>query len=793
MLSSLLAIDRKLVRDLITLRGQVIAIVLIVACGIASMVTMTSTYQSLQLSQTQYYSQYRFTDVFVQLKRAPEGVMDQIRQIPGVGQGRSRVVETVTLDVPGLDDPATGRLVSIPEQPQAILNDIALQSGRYIQPDRLDEVIASPAFVEANQLALGDTISAVINGRWQELRIVGTALSPEYLYEISGTELLPDNQRFGVFWMGRPALATAFDLDGAFNDVVLTLTPGANEQAVIFRLDQILDPYGGLGAYGRDNQVSHRFLEDDLQGLQVMAVILPVIFLGIAAFLLNMVLARLVSTQRDQIAVLKAFGYSNLEVGLHFLKLVLVVVALGALVGLGLGRWLGENFTHFYVQYYQFPSVQYQVGIRVMVTAVGVSAIAALIGAFQAVQGVVSLPPAEAMRPEPPASFKPTIVERMGLQRFLSPAGRIILRNLERRPLQALMAVVGISMAVAILVVGGYFSDATDQIMAVQFHTVQREDMTLTFTQPLSGRVRHDLAQLPGVLRVEPFRAVPVRFRYGHRTRLGSITGLSSPSTLRRLIDQDLQSVPIPDDGIVLTSKLAELLHVQIGDPLTVEVLEGARPTRQVPVAGLVDELMGLATYMNVDALNRLMQEDTSYSGAYLLVDQQQITALYSQLKQTPAVASVAQRETALHQFDETIGATSGAMNAVLMLFATIISAGVIYNAARIALSERSRELATLRIIGFTQREIAVILLGEQGALVLAAVPLGWALGYGLSWALNRSPAVDSEMLRIPFVIHPASYLFALLVTGLAAAGSALLIGHQLRRLDLIAVLKTRE
>ncbi len=787
------SIDRKLLRDLITLRGQVIAIVLIVACGIASMVTMTSTYQSFQLSQTQYYSQYRFTDVFVQLKRAPEGVMAQIREIPGVGQGRSRVVETVTLDVRGLDDPATGRLVSIPEQPRAILNDIALQSGRYIQPDRLDEVIASPAFVAANQLALGDTISAVINGRWQELRIVGTALSPEYLYEISGTELLPDNQRFGVFWMGRQALATAFDLDGAFNDVVLTLTPGANEQAVIFRLDQILERYGGLGAYGRDNQVSHRFLEDDLDGLQVMAVILPVIFLGIAAFLLNMVLARLVSTQRDQIAVLKAFGYSNLEVGLHFLKLVLVVVALGAILGIGLGRWLGENFTHFYVQYYQFPSVQYRAGARVIVGAVGVSAIAALIGAFHAVQGVVSLPPAEAMRPEPPASFKPTIVERMGLQRWLSPAGRIILRNLERRPLQALMAMVGISMAVAILVVGGYFSDAIDQIMAIQFQTVQREDITLTFTQPLSGQVRHDLAQLSGVLRVEPFRSVPVRFRYGHRTRLGSITGLSAPSTLRQLIDQDMQAVPIPDDGIVLTTKLAELLHLKIGDPLTVEVLEGARPTRQVPVAGLVDELVGLATYMHVDALNALMQEDTSYSGAYLLVDQQQITALYSQLKQTPSVASVAQRETAIHQFNETIGATSGAMNAVLMLFATIISAGVIYNAARIALSERCRELATLRIIGFTQREIAFILLGEQGALILAAVPVGWLLGYGLAWVLNQSPAVDSEMVRLPFVIHPASYLFALLVTALAAAGSGLLIGHQLRRLDLIAVLKTRE
>jgi putative ABC transport system permease protein len=789
----MLALDRKLLRDLRDLRGQVIAIVLIVACGIASLVTMTSTYQSLLLSQQQYYNQYRFAEVFGQLRRAPEGVMAQIREIPGVGQARSRVVETVTLDVPGLEDPATGRLISMPEPPQPVLNDIALQSGRYFQPGRADEVIASPAFVAANGLVLGDTISAVINGRWQELRIVGTALSPEYIYEISGTELLPDSQRFGVFWLGREALATAFDLDGAFNDVALTLTTGTNPQAVIFRLDQILAPYGGLGAYGRENQMSHRFLQDDLQGLQVMALILPVIFLGIAAFLLNMVLARLVSTQRDQIAVLKAFGYTNAEVGLHFLKRVAVVGGRGAAVGIGLGSWLGASFTEFYTRYYQFPAVQYRAGVGLLVGAGAVSAIAALIGAFNAVRGVVSLPPAEAMRPEPPASFRPTLVERMGLQRWLSPAGRIILRNLERRPWQALLAIVGIALGVAILVVGGYFGDAIDHILVVQFNTVQREDITLTFTQPLSGRVRHDLAQLPGVLRVEPFRAVPVRLRYEQRSRLGGITGLSSPSTLHRLIDSDLRAVALPSDGLVLSQTLAELLHVHLGDALTVEVLEGARPTRSVRVAGLVDELVGLAAYMDVDALNALMQEAQSYSGAYLRVDPAALPTLYRQLKRTPAIASVAQRQTALEQFRETVGASSGAMNTVLMIFATIISAGVIYNAARIALSERSRELATLRIIGFTRREIAFILLGEQGALTLAAVPLGWGLGYALAWALSEFAVTDAELFRLPFVIQPASYLVALLVTGLGAIGSGALIARQLQRLDLIAVLKTRE
>lgn len=787
------SLDRKLLRDLLTLRGQVIAIVLIVACGIASLVTMMSTYHSLVLSQQSYYSEYRFADVFVQLNRAPNAVLEQIREIPGVGQVRSRVVETVTLDVPGLDDPATGRLVSIPEQQQPMLNDLFLRSGRYIQPGRPNEIIASDAFVRANRLTLGDTISAVINGRWQSLRIVGTALSPEYIYEISGTELLPDNRRFGVLWMGQDALAAAFDRDGAFNDIALTLTPGAREAEVIFRLDTLLEPYGGLGAYGRDNQMSHRFLEDDLVGLQVMALILPIIFLGIAAFLLNLVLARLVSTQRDQVAVLKAFGYSNVEVGLHFFKLVVVIVGLGAIAGIVLGRWLGASFTQFYTQFYQFPAVQYQAGLGLMVGAVGVSGAAALAGAFKSVAAVVALPPAEAMRPEPPASFRPTVIERLGLQRFFSPAGRIILRNLERRPWQAALSIFGISLAVAILVVGRYFSDGIHHIITVQFHLVQREDITLTFNQPLTGAVRHDLAQLPGVLRVEPFRTVPVRLRYGHRSHLGGITGLQDPTTLRRLIDAELQTVPLPSEGLLLNTKLAEMLQVQVGDRVLVEVLEGARPTREVRVAALVDELVGVATYMHVDALNRLMQEGQTFSGAYLQVDHQFIQPLYQQLKQTPAVAGVSQRETALTQFESTVAATSGAMNSVLLLFACIIAVGVIYNAARIALSERSRELATLRIIGFTQREVAVILLGEQAVLTGAAVPLGWVLGFALAWTLNQSPAQNTELFRVPFVIRPNSYGFAFVVTAIAAIGSGLLIARHLHRLNLIEVLKTRE
>lgn len=784
-------IDKKLVRDVLHLWGQVLAIALIVACGIASFVAMQTAYESLQLSQSTYYEDYRFAQVFGQLKRAPNSLIEQIQAIPGVAQIETRVVVDVTLDVPDRAEPVTGRLISIPAQQTPMLNDIFIRQGRYLDAGRSDEVLVSEAFAQANHLQLGDRLGAVINGRWQSLRIVGLALSPEYVYEIRAGDLLPDNQRFGVLWMEQKALATAFNMDGAFNDVALSLLPQANVADVIFSLDRLLTPYGAFGAYDREDQISHRFLSDEIIQLRTHAGIIPTIFLGIGAFLLHVLLSRLISTQRDQIAVLKAFGYSNLAIGRHFLKFVLAIVVIGAVLGVGSGLWLGSALTKVYAHFYQFPILRYEISLRMLLAAILISGSAAIVGALAAVRRAVALPPAEAMRPESPARFHPTLLERLGLQAFLSPVGRIIVRNLERKPMQALLSILGIALAVAMLVSGGYGQDATQSIINFQFYTVQRDDVTVVFNEPRSARVRYEVANLPGVLVAEPFRSVAARLRFEHRTHKIGIMGLEPRGELRHLVDRHLNPIDLPLDGILLTDKLADLLNVKPGDLLTVEVLEAARPVRTVPVAGLVDELIGLSAYMDMAALNRLMQEGPTLSGAFLAVDEQFLPSLYHQLKQTPAVASVSLHKTMVERFQQTIAESQGVATLIQVVFACIIAFGVVYNAARIALSERGRELATLRIIGFSKVQVAVVLLGEQAILTIAAIPLGFALGYGIAALLSL--AYNTELYRFPLVISRASYAFAFVVIAIAALVSGWLVRRQCDRLDLIAVLKTRE
>ncbi|MDH3443297.1 MAG: ABC transporter permease [Deltaproteobacteria bacterium] len=783
--------NRMLWRDLRHLRGQVTAAALVVACGVAAFVAMRGTYESLLTAQTDYYRAYRFADVFAHLKRAPDSLALRLGEIPGVARVRTRVAMQVMLDVPGASEPATGRLVSIPDKARPMLNDLFLNRGRYIESSRDDEVIISEAFAVANGLRVGDGLGAIINGRWKQLHIVGTALSPEYIYEVGGGALFPDNRRFGVLWMGENALTAAFNMDGAFNEVALSFAVGASQADVIQRLDRLLEPYGGLGAYGREDQVSHRFISDEISQNRITSTYLPAIFLSVAAFLLHTVLSRLVAMQRTDIGLLKAFGYSNLTVGFHYLKLAIVTVAAGLSAGIFLGIILGTELTELYRDYYRFPRLTHYTSLQVLSLTTLISVAAAFVGAWGALRAAAALPPAVAMRAEPPATFHMGVLERSGVTRLLPSSGRIIARSIVRRGWKSALAVLGIACAAGMIVLGGFFYDAVRYLMRVQFEVVQRDDVTVIFNEPKSAAARHELARLPEVLRAEPFRLVPARLRFAHRSRRVDLTGLQPASELRRLIDARLRPVALPLEGIVLTSKLAELLGAQAGDNIIVEVLEQKRPVRKVRIAAIVDEMVGIAAYMDLGALHRLLREAGSLSGARLAVDPSRAAGLYRRLKELPAVGGVIVRKAMLESFQEILDRSIVISTLINVLFACVIALGVIYNSARIALSERGNELASLRVLGFTRREVAVILLGEQGVLTLLAIPLGFVLGVGTCWLLVTQ--LSTELYRIPMVLTPGTFLFAFMIIALSGVASGALVARRLNRLDLIAVLKTRE
>jgi putative ABC transport system permease protein len=772
------------------MKGQAITIASVVACGIASYVTLRSAYGSLQAACDAYYASQRFADVFVHLKRAPDTLLSRIESIPGVAVAESRLVEPVMLPMDDLAQPASGQLIGVGLEREAGLDAPFVTRGRMPQPGQEGEVALLAAFAEAHGLEPGAKLPVVINGTRRDLVVVGIVMSPEYVFALPAGGVTVDAKRFAVLWMDRASVGPAFQLDGAFDDVVLRLQPGASERAVADQLDTLLEPYGGLGAVSRDRQPSNFAVSNQLGRLRSYAFIGPVTFLSVAAFLVNVVLARLVHLQRPQIATLKALGYTNREIGLHFLELALIVVVGGAAVGVGLGAWLGHGMLGLFQRYFQFPSFPYLLDARVLGTSVAVSVAAGSVGALTTVRRVSRLAPAEAMQPETPPTYRETLLERLGPGRLLSAAARMVLREVTRRPVRLALSVLGIALGVAVIVSGAFIRGSVDAVVSVEFETAQRDDLSISFTQATDGSALRELSHLPGVLQVEGLRTVPVRIRNGYRFRDLVVTG-HPDGQLRRVAEWPPRLIPVPEDGVLLTEVLGQRLGLRVGDFVQVEVREGNRPIKSVRVAGLSREMFGMNAHMSLPALYALLDETDTISLALLKIDDRQEDAIDAELKKMRRVASVARRRDVIAEFNRQSAQSQRTTSVILTIFGAMLAVGVVYNNARIALSMRSRDLASLRVLGFTRREISAVLLGELATYVALAIVPGLVLGRLLATAMMS--ASDPELYRIPAVITTGTYVFSAGVTVLAGLVSALLVRQQLDRLDLIAVLKARE
>ncbi|WP_085124323.1 ABC transporter permease [Tistlia consotensis] len=785
------SLNRKLLRELWQLKAQVLAIALVIASGAALLIMALTTIEALEQTTTAYYERTRFADVFAEVKRAPERLAREIAAIPGVRLVETRIVEGAILDLPDFDEPVVGRLISLPEQGPQLLNTLVLRSGRLAAPNRPDEVVVSEPFAEAHRLGPGDSFGAVLRGRRRTLHVVGTALSPEFVYAIAPGGLMPDDQRFGVLWMGRDALAAAFDLKESFDSVTLALLRGADARDVIARLDVLLAPYGGTGAYDRSDQISNWFLQNEIVQQKNLSRLMPTIFLAVAAFLTNMVMTRLIATGRREIGLLKAFGYGDGTIAWHYAKMVLLIGGIGVLLGALVGAWLGHWNTRLYAEFYRFPFLLYRPGPTSFVAAALVSLGSALAGSLLAVRRAVVLPPAEAMLPPSPPSYRRSRLSDTVFARALDEPTRMILRRLLRWPLRSFLASAGLALSVAVLIMALQWLDAVDALVDSYFVEGQHQDATVAFTdlQPIAAVGSFE--RLPGVLSAEPYRSVPARLVHGHLSAREAITGVPAGAILSPVHDARRGRIEMPPDGLLLSRTLADLLQAKVGDQLSVEVLEGRRPRLRLPVVRIFDTYIGKPAYMEFGALNRAMRDGRVVSGLQVALDGAAQAVFLKRLKEIPDVAGILFRQAGIAKFYETMGETMFIFVGFFVAFAATLSVGVTYNSIRIALSERARELATLRVLGFSRWEISYILLGEIGLLTWLAIPLGCLLGFALAWYLTS--AFGSELFRVPLVILDATYGKAALIALASTVACAAVVRRRLDHLDLIAVLKTRE
>jgi putative ABC transport system permease protein len=784
-------LDRKLLRDIVAMRGQVVTIALVVAAGVAVFVGSISTYNSLQSARERFYANTRFPQIFVTLKRAPLALVSQLTEIPGVAAVEPRIARDAIVDWPSAALPVSAHMISLTRSGDENLSRLYLRHGTAPAPGDTNGAVVNEAFAEANGLRPGMELRVILNERLQTFRVTGIVLSPEYVYAVKPGIPIPDDRFYAVLWVDRTAAEAAFNMQGAFNNAVLSLAPGADAKAVIEELDRLLEPYGSVGAVERRDQPSNRFLEDELNQQKVTSITVPFIFFGVAAFLLNVALGRVVTVQREQIAALKALGFSNTPLALHYLKLVAVIVLIGSLLGAASGYAFGQAMIVSYRAFFRFPVLDFEITRWSVFAGVAISLAAASFGVLAALHRVVTLTPAVAMRPSPPLRFSHFWLERLLLSQLPTPRHAMVLRSLLGRPLRAAFAVIGIALAVPMVVLGLFWRDAIDKMIEIQFSLVERGNTAITFPQPLDRAIIGDLARAVGVLAAEGQRIVPVRLRAGHRTYLTSVIGLPSAGELRQPRDLSLRPITVSPEGVTLSRRLAERLAVAAGDNVTIEVMEGKRRKRDLPISAVVEEVIGMATYMDIDALNRLTGEGDVVSAAALYVEPSMQSVLSKRFKELPVIESVSVKAYALSSFLDKVAGLVLVSASILTAFAVIIAVGVVYNNVRIGLQERAWELASLRVLGFSRAEVARILFGEFTIEIGLGIPIGLLLAQSMVDLIARSHS--NESFQIPAVLSGRTMFAAAAVVIAAAMASIYIVRRRIDRLDLVSVLKTRD
>ncbi|WP_100642653.1 ABC transporter permease [Alteromonas facilis] len=785
-------LNKKLLRDLWRLRGQVLAIALVIGSGVATLVMSISTVDALKATTDAYYQRYQFADVFAYATRAPERLSAELRNIPGVAQVQPRITQYANVDIVGFNEPVVGQVVSAPAQGKASLNQLVLRKGDWLSPNANDEIILNESFAEAHRIAINDTISLTLNGTKRSFRVVGYALSPEFIYSIGPGSLMPDDKRFGVMWLNREALEAAFDLENAFNAVAIKLMLNARLSEVLTAVDNILAPYGGVSAISRDDQLSNWFVMNEIEQQRTMATILPFIFILVSVFLTNMVLSRLIATERTEIGLLKAFGYSRVQLIWHYTKMVLLICLIGWVIGAMLGAAFGRMNTVMYAEMFKFPLLIYRPSLSSLSLGGVVCVGAVMIGALSAVRQAATLPPAQAMTPPSPPVYKQSFSLFAALTKWMDQPTRIALRQIRRWPVRSLFTCAGIAMSGGLIIMNLQWTDSLDHLARVYFFEAQRQDVMIGMPESVNMATLHDVSNLPGVMRAEPMRMISVDFNHANVTHRGAISAVLPSNHLQPIYDDAQRTaIAVPEFGLVISSRLAQKLKVNKGDILNVDVLEGSRQQLTLPVVALFETYIGMPAFINIHSLNALMKESPRFEYANLLIDKTQQDALFSALKSTPKISSVMLRQTAYEAFQSAIIEHLMVFISMFVLLASTLAFGVVYNSTRIALSERARELATLRVLGFSKGEISYILLGEVMFLVLVGLPLGCLAGWLL--VVSMATAFDTEMFRVPLYIETSTYGLATALVILAATISAAIVRRRVDSLDLIKVLKTRD
>lgn len=761
---------------------------LVTAVGIASLVMSRSGYLSLQQSKEESYRKLNFADLSIPLVRIPRSAMTILENHPNIQLAECRVSDNGQVLIPKENQVIHARFHSL-ERSNKSINATKLMEGQFPRLQALNDALVSDAFAQAWKISPGEQVHVLLRGRKLRLRIAGIVRSPEYVYQAGSATSIPEDRLFSVWWLHPQLLSNLSQMQSSCNEVLLILKNPNTEKDFENFLEQKLKPFGYTFFVPRKRQISNYFIESELQQLRGMAIFIPLIFLSITLFLLNITMARVILTQRESLGTLCAFGFTRVALIVQTVVFGVLCLVPGLLLGLLAGHWLSKEIFRIYLLFYRFPEAHFQFDIQSTILSALLCLATGVAGSIFALGHLLRKTPAEILHPRPPEQTRRLPFENSRFFQKLDLGTRMSLRNLMRRPFQTLVTTAGLSISLALLLFAQFQRTAITRLIEQQFEETQKQTHTINLTRSLPHSVLPSLRHhLPSGL-LEGHTQLPVVLQFKGATRELELVLTHQEQILRseKLPEQNLRSTT----GVKISKSLADALDIKQGDRIKITTREVFPQQIMLQVTDFNENLMGYTAQMTRNDFQELTKQTTYFN--LILYRGTTRTELNSEdlISRFPQISSVLSKSFAKKTFAKTVSENIGTFQFYMIIFSLIIALGVLYNNSRIQFAERLAELSLLRAVGFSVREISSLFWKDYLILVFISIAPGLWLGRILVRWIIRS--METEMFRIPIFFSKEMDIAAVLYLFLGVLCAILFIQPSLRKIPFIVALKERE
>lgn len=780
-------LDIRLLRLIKNSKGQFISITVTIILALTIYVSFSMVADNLNNSISQYYDATNFGDVFVEVSRIPKAGIDKLHSIDGVELAQGRISEDVPLRVEDPDEKVNVRIVSIPKEDYKI-NDLFTIEGENLGEDPNTAVVLQQ-FFNAREIKLKDTITPYIGGREYNLDVIGVVGSPEYIYLMENEQtLLPAPEKFGVIYVNEEFAQSALGYQGSYNEVMIKIKDSHINRidTIVDEIEDELDKYGVRRSVKREDQLSHSMMMQEVEQLDQMATSITIMFLIVAGVIINVMLSRIVKNDRMSIGVMKALGYSNLNILSHYTKYSILIGLVGSIVGIILSIPLSSLFTELYIMYMNIPLFKMKVYYIYFVYGILLTSIFCIISGLMGARSVIKILPADSMRPEAPKAGGRIWLEKIKfIWNRISFSRKMVIRNIMRTKRRAAFLVIGIALTYAITIVPVFMSNVWDNLFTLQYGQLQTMDYNIDFATPMNDNVLVDLSKIVDIDYIEPKAEVGLELRRGWRKKAVSVIGLERDTELYNFKTPSGNEIKLPKNGILLSQILADSLGVGIGDEITIKNYIPGQDNESIEVKGIIEQYLGSNAYVSIETMNSILGERDVITGAILNSDDEVVTKLQD-VKNIRQIQSVEDMKNSILEFMDMIIASMG----IMMLFGGILGFAIVYNITIISISERKREFSSLRVLGFDKKEIYKLITRENGIMTVLGIILGVPLGYGMCVGIASS--ISTDIFAIPVILGPESYIITAIATVIFVVIAQLATIRKIHNLDFMEALKDR-